>query len=170
MKRIMLLIALLLPVSLMAETVYRIVHPDGSVEFTDDPRRGGEAIGIEPVPVVPAFVAPPSTRVATPPAREASEAYQSLRISSPQQDEVIWFDGSGVSITVAVQPALQSGHHIRLEMNGETVGESSNGSFHIPTVFRGTHSLRASIRDAQGKVLKQSDPLSFHFRQHRIRP
>jgi hypothetical protein len=171
MNRILLLIALLLPACLLAETVYRIVHPDGTVEFTDEPHRGGEAIGVEPVPAVPAFVAPPSSRAATPaPGREVSGSYQSLRISSPQQDEVIWFDGSGVSVTVVIQPALQSGHRIRLEMNGETVGESTSSSFQIPTVYRGTHSLRASILDAQGQVLKQSDTISFHFRQHRIRP
>lgn len=171
MKTMLLLISLLLPASLLAETVYRIVHPDGTVEFTDDPRRGGEAIGVEPVPTVPAYVPTPSTRAVAPrPDQDAADAYQSLRISSPQQDEVIWFDGSGVSVTVQVQPALQSGHRIQLEMNGEMLGESTSGSFQIPTVYRGTHSLRASIRDAQGKVLKQSEPLSFHFRQHRIRP
>lgn len=165
MKRLLILAILLTPPYLQAETVYRIVHPDGSVEFTDDPHRGGEPIKVAPVATVPATVVPPAT---TSPrhSRSAETAYQQIRISSPENDQVIWFDGTGLNIRVQIEPALQSGHRIAIEMNGERVAEAPATNFNLSTVFRGTHTLRALVLDAQGQTLKGSDPISFHFRQH----
>ena len=53
MKRLLLLTALVLPLAATAAGVgYRIVHPDGTVEFTDDPHRGGEKIDLYRAPAV----------------------------------------------------------------------------------------------------------------------
>ena len=171
MKRLLLLVILLSPPGLQAETVYRIVHPDGTVEFTDDPRRGGEQLKVDPVPTIPATVVAPRSSNSPRDTRPAETAYQQIRISSPENDQVIWFDGSGLNIRVQIEPGLQSGHRIAIEMDGERVAEASSTDFNLPTVFRGTHTLRALVLDAQGETLKGSDPVSFHFRQHtRIKP
>lgn len=172
MKRTLLLGLLCIPLLAQASSLgFRIVHPDGSVEFTDDPLRGGEPIELLPAPAVPAFRAPPSPSPVSPPPRHDNkevEAYQSLSILSPEQDEVIWFDGTGLGVSVAIQPALQADHRVVIQLNGETVAEGQANSYVIPQIFRGSHRLQARILDVGGAVLKESPAVHFHFRQHSI--
>lgn len=62
MKRLLILALMLAPLSMASgATVYRIVHPDGTVEFTDDERRGGQEIEIQGVPSESALPAPRQT-------------------------------------------------------------------------------------------------------------
>ncbi len=172
MKRIIILSALLLPMATLAADVgYRIVHPDGTVEFTDDPRRGGEQIELAPAPTVPAYVAPqrPQRDAAREQTPRDTTTYQSLSITSPEEDQVIWFDGTGVNVSIALEPAIANPEHrIVIEMNGEAVAEGQGRRFNIPTVHRGTHTLHAKVVDGAGETLKRSEGVSFHFRQHSI--
>ena len=169
MKRPLLTALLILPMLAQASVGFRIVHPDGTVEFTDDPLRGGDPIQLVPAPSVPAY-RPPARPAPTETTedREEVRTYQALSILSPQDDQVIWFDGTGVNVNIALQPSLQSGHRVLIKMNGETVAEGHGSSFNIPQVFRGTHTLQAQVVDAVGSVIMRSDTVSFHFRQHSI--
>ena len=160
---------MLIPLSLAAAEIgFRIVHPDGSIEFTDDPLRGGEPIELHLAPTIPAHIPTPA-RAPRSSENAVNTTYQQFQITSPEMEQVIWFDGSGVNVNISLQPGLQPQHLIAIEMNGKRVAEGIGSSFNIPLVYRGSHTLRAMVMDLQGRVIKSTDPVSFHMRQHSTR-
>ena len=173
------LIALLMLVSLpliAADTGYRIVHPDGTVEFTDDDTKGGEAIPLEEVPgyqsdgsASPAESPVNSEQSTSSQDPDKSEVvYESITVISPQQEETVWFDGSGVQVNVRVTPALAEGHQVVIYLDGSEAVRGAQTSLTIPRVFRGTHSLQAVIQDSSGSTRLSSPSVTFHMRQHSI--
>ena len=172
MKWITTIVVLLLPLAVGASdgTAYRIVHPDGTVEFTDDPRRGGEPIELQEVPAVPAFVAPLTTRVESIPAPTQPQVkevvpYRRLAISAPQADENLWFTGRGVDVMVNLEPGLQADHQIVIELDGEPVAHGQQTRFNLTDIPVGQRTLQSKVLDGQGKTLIRSEPVDFYFRR-----
>lgn len=174
MKRMIIpLLLFALPLA-AAETGYRIVHPDGTVEFTDDPTRGGEPIQLREAPTIQS-VSPPtgSSQSSVPaPADPATEAqqvsYESLEITSPQQDQTIWFDGSSIPVSVNISPRLGKQDEVVILLDGQEVARGRGSSFNLPQVYRGTHTLEAHIVSG-GSVVIRSPAVNFHMRRHTIR-
>ncbi|MCW8827878.1 MAG: DUF4124 domain-containing protein [Gammaproteobacteria bacterium] len=172
------LIALLLFFALplgAAETGYRIVHPDGTVEFTDDPTRGGEKIPLRKAPTIKSTPLPPAgdakSNGKTDDEKGASAepvAYQSMAIVSPESEQTLWFDGSSIQVTVMVAPRLASGHSVVILLDGNEVVRGEQTSFSLPQLFRGSHTLKARIEDATGNTLLQADPVTFYMRRHTV--
>lgn len=176
------LFALLMVISLplmAADTGYRIVHPDGTVEFTDDDTKGGEAIPLQEVPSYQSDAPPPAgvpsaangngAQTANEKTDEGEVDYQSVAIVSPQQDETVWFDTRGLQVNVRVTPKLAEGHLVVIYLDGAEAARGAQTRLNISRIFRGTHSLKAVIQDSAGTTLLSSTPVSFHMRQHSIR-
>lgn len=171
MNRILILLMLVSLPLMAADTGYRIVHPDGTVEFTDDATRGGEEIPLREAPTYKSSPVPSPSSEGTssaseqPPTRE----YETVTILSPQSEQVIWFDGTGVVVSVQVTPPLAADHHVVIEMDGNEVASGRGSSFTISGVYRGSHSLKAAVVDAQGNRLLGSGPVTFHMKRHSIK-
>ena len=154
-----------------AETGYRFVHPDGTVEFSDQPIPGGEEIklrlapAIKFAPVTPTLP-PPDSRSKKVGAGNDAESAASITITSPGANETFWFDGSGISVSVSINPALKSGQQIAISLDGKVVASGTGSSFYLGEVFRGSHTLIAMVKNASGIVLFSSPPVSFYVRQH----
>ena len=167
-------IALTLP-GMAAAEVYKLVLPDGSVIFSDQPVPGAERIKVPPAQTYK----PPPIPVSSP--RRSAEKdrkvearhYEELRITTPEDDTPVRENAGNVHIEVALSPALRTaeGHRIVLYMDGEPVAEPGTRTvFDLKNVDRGTHQLQAAILDAQGKPIKTSDPVTFHLLRVSIRP
>lgn len=167
MKRpLMLLALLLLSPALLAQTGYRIVHPDGTVEFTDDPTRGGEEVELRNIPT---YTAPAvSPRPATGRQRQTSPSarYQSISIATPRPDETVWFNADGMVVSVLVLPELRADDRVVVYLDGQEVARGETASFVLENVFRGAHTLRAEVVNGQGATLVASEPINFFLRQH----
>lgn len=175
--RIVILLLLFTAPLLAAESGYRIVHPDGTVEYTDQPIKGAEEIRIPEVPTFPSQSSPQSPRVSSPASpREISTAspkqqnlgYQLLAISSPQEQETVWFNENGMTVLLQLQPGLAEGDELVIRLDGEIVARGSNTSFTLKNVFRGTHTLSAAVIDGQGAVVLEANPVTFYMRQHSV--
>ncbi len=177
MKRIIPFALLLFcSVLIAAETTgYRIVHPDGTVEFTDDATRGGEEIKLRDVQTVSepdnegedsrrksesADKGKPQTQ------EEATTSYTGLAIVKPKSAETVWFTESGVTVTVSVQPKLNPKDSVTLTLDGTVVAQGNKTIFNIGQVYRGTHTLSASITGPNGQTLIHSSSVTFYLRQH----
>ena len=119
MKRLLLL--LILPCSLLyAETGYRITHPDGTVEFTDDATRGGEEIKLRDVQTIsePDDESEGSRRESAdkvkPQTEKMATNYSGLTIVKPKSAETVWFTESGVTVTVSTRPKLNPNDNVVL--------------------------------------------------------
>ncbi len=179
MNRILLLILLLsVHGSLFAEA-YRIVHPDGSIEFTDEPVDGAEPVQLEqpstytytppaPLPTLPAEVNPAAQAPAPlPEGEDANFKYKKLQIVSPANDSTVVANDNRLQVAVLVDPQLRSEHQVVLSLDGQ-VQAKGGGVFVLEGVLRGTHSLQAKVVDAKGKTLITSPITKVHV-QHQFR-
>jgi hypothetical protein len=166
--RILLLAALLVAVPAGATEVYRWVDSSGQQHYSDQWQPGAEKIRIETVPGYSAPKPAPSAR-ATGTAQQPAPAdsqYQSLVITSPAQEEVLWNIEGQLRVSLQVNPALQPGHGLRLFLDG-TEQEVPAGSTEVQLteVYRGVHTLKAEVVDEKGKVLIASQPTTIAVRQ-----
>lgn len=172
MTRILFICLLISTPLLAAETGYRIEHPDGSVEFTDRPDKTGEAISIPQVSTFPSVHSESSrslpTAVSQDPDTKKDQQVENvtLTISSPREQETVWFDANGVVVTLQVVPALPEGSKIVLHLDGKEVASGYATSITLKDVYRGSHVLSAAVIDGQGKVISESAPVTFFMRQH----
>ncbi len=160
----------------IGETGYRIVHPDGTVEYTDEPTKGAAPIQLPEIPTYPAPSLPP---VASPPSTsqdngtatataEQQESYTLFTISSPQDGETVWFDETGMTVSLQLQPGLFEGHKVEIRLDGELVATGTSASYTLPEVYRGTHTLSAVITESEGSVIMEAGPTFFIMRQHSV--
>ncbi len=152
--------------------LYRWVDENGRVHYTDRPQPQAEEVVIgepttfeAPVPATPrrpAVQAEPGEPQAT-----TFSGYNSVGVTLPTPDQVLWNIGAVLTVTLSVQPPLQTGHRIEVTFNGEPVGDWPPGatSHQIQDVFRGTHTIGVSVLDAGGGEVAVGTPVTFHVKQ-----
>lgn len=148
--------------------VYRWTGADGQIHFSDRPRPGAERITItvNSPASSPAPAAPASSQASGRETPEPVARYQSLTITSPAQEQVLWNIEGQLDVAAALQPALQPGHALRFNLDGRTlVAEPGSLRAQFPEVFRGEHSLQVEVVDAQGRTLVASPTTRFFVRQ-----
>ena len=161
-----------LPLSGGATRVYKSTAPDGSTVFSDRPSLQATEIEIAPSPPTPPPA--PATAPAKPTPAPAPEAarpvtYRTLRITQPANDSVHWFAEGPVAVSVDISPPLAEGHVLVPLLNGVAQGEGVAASgFNLTDLDPDTYSLAVAIRDANGKTLKQSAAVRFHFKRQSV--
>ncbi len=176
MKRILPVLLFLFSVSLSAAetTGYRIVHPDGTVEFTDDASRGGEEIKLRDVQTVDAtdneYESHLRQEKKPRKAETNASAYRSLNITSPHPEQTIWSAGVSLSVSVTIDPPLQSGHALVVSLDGSEKARGISASLAIADVYPGTHSVSVAVADQQGNTLISSPTVTFYLHRHKVAP
>jgi len=174
MKRIIFLYFICTSPLLAAETGYRVVHPDGTIEFTDQPVKGAVPITL---PELPTYSSPatPASGVSKPEVGKKASNQQgkavehSISISSPRAEETVFFNASGMSVSVQVSPKLADNEVVVIRLDGSEAARGHATSFTLKDVYRGTHMLSASLIDSQGTVISESSPITFYMRQRSIK-
>lgn len=134
-------------------TVYKRVMPDGSVQFSDQPSSGTQAIELKSITTVPAFKAPPSRGNGN--ASDNKTAfYKALNILSPESGTAFWSGNGEVAIEVSVQPPLQRSHQIEIKLDGQLISRSRTTKVTATEVSRGSHLLTVNLLNAKGEALK----------------
>jgi len=156
-----LLLALALPAS---AGIYTYIDAEGNRVFTDRP--GGQAVetvdprSINSMPAQP--VAQPAA--AREVLREPAPAYQLLDIVQPEPDATVRNNAGELIVSVTSDPALLFGHQYRLLLDGGPITpNSSDSTFALNNIDRGSHQLIVEVIDADGKVLQGSAPSTFHM-------
>lgn len=178
MKRLFCVLCLILSMPALAAG-YRLVHPDGSVEFTDDPVPGATPIDLPeaqsyapPVTAKPKVQSPASAKPGAEAQKDQPLKYRSLTVLAPVAESTVPWQGGTVAVQVQSEPALQTrfGHHIVLVLDGKPVSHpDKSNNLDLSGVYRGAHTLSATIRDGEGKVLASSPAVRFYVFQPSIR-
>jgi hypothetical protein len=166
--------AALVPSIATAARVYKSKGPDGSTVFSDQPSPQAHEVDID----VPAPAAPP-TPVTTEPSESSSRsapepaaatvAYQTLRITAPTNDAVFWFADGPVKVQTEIDPPLAKGDVLVPYLNGAPQGKGVAGSgFALTDLDPDTYELAVAIRDANGRELKRSETVRFHYRRQSL--
>ena len=170
---------LLCAAQLGSAAVYTYIDANGERVFTDKPPKNQrtEIIHIAP----PNQIAPPPA-MKPPPVYQADPEplavqYQVLRILVPEPNATLRANDRQLIVTVSSEPALLAGHHYRLILDGEPVGDPSRSPvFPLSEIDRGTHQLAVEIINEKGAVLERTPSQPFHLRQitlndkRRVRP
>ena len=162
-----LLVLLLMFVCATANSqIFRRIGPDGQVYFSDQPGPDAERVDVTPAQTISL---PPVAEQTEPAAAatqgDATVAYTEFSITSPTSDQGVRANDGNVTVHLSLQPALQSGHMIILNVDGQD-GESTNSSsglmIELNNLSRGQHTVMATVVDEDGKVLIKTEPVSFH--------
>lgn len=157
----------------VAEDVWRWVDQDGVIHFSDRPHPGAERIQVGPVQSFSAPALPPPREATADQPDESDEpavSYSRVEITSPAAGETLWNIGGELSVQVALQPQLAAGHELRIYFDGNPAEGIPQGSGQITLseVYRGEHTLRAAIFDAEGRELASSETITFYVQQTSI--
>jgi Domain of unknown function (DUF4124) len=151
---------------------FRWVDADG-VHYSDQPHPGAEQITLSQTQTYSSAQADTSSASAGAAPRATRESrdtgdfrYDSCAVIQPAQDQML-IDVESANIAVRVQPAKRSGDRVVLSMDGQAIEPKNDDQveFLISPIDRGTHTVAATVRSADGKSLCQSPSLTFHVRQ-----
>lgn len=151
---------------------YKWIDEDGVVHYSDRPEPGAEQVTLSASK--PARRTPPPTAASTAAPSEAAPAeparpfrYESLSVVAPGAEETLWNIEGVLNVSLAVSPALQPGHRVRVYFDG-TPQPATGTSFQLQEVYRGTHNLQAEVLDASGTLMIRSAPIRFYVQQTSI--
>lgn len=150
--------------------VYRWTDGAGQTHYSDRPQPGAERITITVSPPASGSPEGASSAGGSQATEEETPApfarYQSLTITSPAQEQVLWNIEGQLEVAAAVQPALQPGHALQFSLDGRSLtAEPGSTRVQFPEVFRGEHSLQVEVVDATGRPLVSSPTTRFFVRQ-----
>ena len=166
------LLAVMAATAAAAATItYRWTDTDG-VHYSDQPHPGAEKIILgqsQTYRSADAQQLPVATGGSTRKARNADNVpfrYDSCAVVQPAQDQVL-IDVESVTVGVQPRPAKRGSDRVVLSFDARAIepASSEQQEFQITPIERGTHTVAATIRDAEGKNLCQSAAISFHVRQ-----
>lgn len=172
-RPILVLLGLLAANAAGAEAAYTWTDEDGIVHYSDRPEPGATEIYL-PGNKRPSPTAPTSRPTATTGASQNDDGgpaapfkYDSLDIVSPGAEQTLWNIEGTLNVTLALTPALQPGHQVRVYFDG-TPQIVNTTSFQLDEVWRGVHNLQAEVIDETGKLMIRSQPNRFYVQQNTI--
>ena len=149
-----------------AQKIYKWTLPDGKIVYSDKPPPADQAeeVTLEPLQTIKTRPVPalPQSSVKTEP---KEVGYEEFKVTSPSNDATIRDNGGNVNVSLSLTPGLQSGHEIEIMMDGNPIGSGGSTSLTLADVDRGTHTVQATIKDADGKVVARSNSVIFHLKR-----
>ncbi|MBT8087864.1 MAG: DUF4124 domain-containing protein [Gammaproteobacteria bacterium] len=149
---------------------YTWTDEDGVVHYSDRPRPGATEVDLGQYSAPSAAPRRPVRRSAPVTTRDDEPevfSYESLVVASPEAEQTLWNIGGVMTVSLALSPALQPGHRVRVYYDGNP-REVAGLSFQLQEVYRGAHNLQAEVLDENGSVMIRSQPSRFYVQQTSI--
>jgi hypothetical protein len=148
-----------------AADTWRWVDANGVVHFSDRPVPGAEKLALRSAPK-PGSVVPPSLPQGPATSTYRPQNYLSCRVTSPLNDQV-FNSVTAVSASIDLQPELQPGHRVVVNLNGRAVTNWPDGalSYMLTGLTRGSYTVAVQVRDESGQAFCSSPAIAFHVRQ-----
>jgi hypothetical protein len=162
--RTALLLMLLAPGPVSAK-IYKWILPDGSVTYSDQPQvKGAKAVELPPLQTYsPPPIPPPAAKQN--PASAQGIGYSKVEVVAPKPNESLRDNGGTISVQLSIEPPLQTGHEVQILVDGKSIGSGRATSASVSNLDRGSHTISATITDADGKVVKSASSVTFHLQR-----
>ena len=145
--------------------IFKRIGPDGQVYFSDQPGSDAERVDVTPAQTISLPPVPEQTEPAAAATQgDATVAYTEFSITSPTSDQGVRANDGSVTVHLSLQPALQSGHMIVLNVDGEdgkSINSSSGLMVELNNLSRGQHTVMATVIDEDGNILIKTEPVTF---------
>lgn len=172
--RICLLIASLLvqQISVNAQEktrLYKWVDDEGVVHYSDEPQAGAKQIEIEEVPTIQMGVPHIEKRRSNNKENETAaknheKPYSLLAISTPSDNGIVRNNGSFITLSAEIEPALRNEHQVQIFLDGRPVSQDPKSlSVTVKGVQYGAHTAKIVIIDKSNKPLQSSKTNKFHY-------
>ena len=137
--------------AVMGDALYKWVDAQGNVHYSDKPQPGAQKLVL---PQATTYSAPvPAQLPAQAPEEPAPRpAITRFEIVSPKQDETFW-NTQNVTVSVAVDPGLQSGDTVTITLDSITKGPLDGLSAEFTDLDRGEHTINAVLQTADGVTM-----------------
>ncbi len=149
-----------------AAAVYKWVQPDGTVVYSD--RAPAENTAPTDLPAIQEIKMPPppppstdTTPDSNQPQQTRGEEYTKLTIAEPADNSTFRNNAGQVNVKLELEPALQEGDSVAIILDGKDIGQGKSTNVALNNVDRGSHSLQAIVKNAQGSTLISSTPITF---------
>ena len=152
-----------------AATIYMWTDEKGNTVYSDQPHPNATEIEVqEPQTYTPSSlpVSPPDQPANKKPGTTADTRYSELKIAKPVNDNPLRSNNGQVDVELSISPGLdiEHGDYITLYLDDEVVVPSTTSTrITLDNIDRGTHRLRAEIRDRDHSVLRVSETTTFHL-------
>ncbi|WP_017938589.1 DUF4124 domain-containing protein [Zestomonas thermotolerans] len=158
-----LLLALALPAGAQ---IYKYTDAKGNTVFTDQPPQGvaSESLDLPPANTVQMQAPPPAAKPqadGSATSAQSAAPYRVLRLINLPSEEALRANNGSFSVDVELQPALRSGHRLRLILDGKPYGEPSTvPRLQVVNADRGEHRLAVEVLSGDRPV-QQSEVHTF---------
>ena len=171
-RPILILLALFVGGAALADT-YMWTDDEGIVHYSDRPHPGAKRIIIDSPNTSRSLARENAADGATTEDAGTADAgkplrYESFEIVSPGAEETLWNIEGVLSVSLALTPALQPGHQVRVYFDGNPQIVSGT-SFQLQEVWRGVHNLQAEVLDETGQMKIRTRPNRFYVQQSTVR-
>ena len=165
MRLILAVLALSVTASATA-AVYKWVQPDGSVIYSD--RAPDENAAPTELPALQEIKMPPPPPPSTDTTADnnqsqqtRSEEYTKLTIAEPADNSTFRNNAGQVRVKLELEPALQAGDMVAIILDGKEIGQGKSTAVSLSNIDRGSHTLQAVVKNAQGSTLISASPITF---------
>jgi len=166
LTRLALPLVVLLLVTLPAmATVYKYIDKNGNLVLTDQPVPGAVEVPLHPVMTMPALKGDLQPQ---PVKKKDSKISYTITITSPAANAIFYRNqDDSIALAVSVDPALQPGSVLQLEVDGKPV---DNTELEVDQLDRGSHNVSAAVIDNKGELVTQGPSNVFYVQQHVANP
>jgi len=165
------LMILLLFVGCAQADVYKSVDDQGGVIYSDQPSAAAKKMVLPKLPTYTAPPLPPATPANARTTRSVAD-YEAFSVSKPLDGSTLRSNLGVVQVELSLKPALKDvdRHRIQYYLDNEPYGPLVGAlAITISNLERGTHTLSASIVDADNRELISAQPVTVHLkRQSRL--
>ena len=171
----------LLTGSLASAQLYKSVDEQGNIVYSDTPTPGAEQLTPPPLSTVkPRPVPDPASEsdvklgdanpeeMAKEPEQKPPTKYTKFSIVQPNNDDTIWDNTGAVPVALMLEPPLdtENGHSIWVYVDGKAVVRKSQSLVQpLTNIDRGSHKIRAEVRDEKRKTLKRTKNVTVHLKR-----
>jgi hypothetical protein len=174
-KRPILLFVGLLAATAVFADAYKWVDENGVVTYSDRQQPGAERIDLGASSSRTSSYSPTPVRRSTPaaqneePQEDEPFRYESIAVSNPGAEVTLWDIAGVLNVSVAVSPALQGTHQVRVYLDGGEAQVVNGTNFQMEEVWRGVHNIQVEVIDQTGQLMIRSQPNRFYVQQNVVR-
>ncbi|GLR72517.1 DUF4124 domain-containing protein [Agaribacter marinus] len=156
--RVCLIFSMIALMNIVYAKVYKTVHEDGTVTYSDTPSAGAIEVEIKStITTIPASpLKPPKTSLQN---TIKKKSYQ-LSVLQPNDEQTIRSNSGDITIAAALEPKLAG--LFTLSLSG-TDYQSPTGMFALKNVDRGEHTYQIHFTDNTGKVIASTPPRKLYL-------
>lgn len=141
-----------------AAPYFKYKDKNGAIIYSDTPPYAGAVpLNAPKLQTTPAIKIKPKEKKPEPVAKKAETKYLSFAIFQPLNEATIRDNEGNIPITLKLIPELNTreGHYLNYFLDGKLVKKKSTAlNVTLNDVDRGSHKIKAEIRNKKGKLLK----------------